>query len=65
MTPSSDLRWPSDGGAALQERILRLLLDYEGRLEAMEIRNEQNCRVLAFRIAELVRQELQAEDGQA
>ena len=43
---------------SLQERILDLILRFPSRLDAMETRNEENCRILAFRISELVDREL-------
>lgn len=53
----------SDPRAELQERISRLILDFENRLDAMEVRHEETCRVLAWRISEMVEKELQRRRG--
>jgi hypothetical protein len=40
----------------LERRIYETILSFPGRLDEMETRSEDNCRLLARRIAELVRQ---------
>jgi hypothetical protein len=40
----------------LERRIYETILSFPGRLDEMEMRSEDNCHVLARRIADLVRQ---------
>jgi hypothetical protein len=40
----------------LERRIYETILSFPGRLDEMETRSEDNCRLLARRIADLVRQ---------
>jgi hypothetical protein len=40
----------------LERRIYETILSFPGRLDEMETRSEDNCRLLASRIADLVRQ---------
>jgi hypothetical protein len=40
----------------LERRIYETIISFPGRLDEMETRSEDNCRVLARRIADLVRQ---------
>ena len=40
----------------LERRIYETIISFPGRLDEMETRSEDNCRLLARRIAELVRQ---------
>lgn len=55
MEPEGD---PPPAGE-LQERIYRILMDFPQRLEAMETRSEENCRVLAWHLARLFERELE------
>lgn len=41
----------------LSERFLAAILAFPGRLDAMETRDEQNCRKLAFQLAEMAERE--------
>ena len=41
----------------LSERFLAAILDFPGRIDAMETRDEQACRKLAFQLAELAERE--------
>ena len=40
----------------LERRIYETIISFPGRLDEMETRSEDNCRMLARRIADLVRQ---------
>jgi hypothetical protein len=40
----------------LERRIYETILAFPGRLDEMETRSEDNCRLLARRIADMVRQ---------
>jgi hypothetical protein len=40
----------------LERRIYETILSFPGRLDEMETRSEDSCRLLARRIADLVRQ---------
>lgn len=40
----------------LERRIYETIFSFPGRLDEMETRSEDNCRLLARRIADLVRQ---------
>jgi hypothetical protein len=40
----------------LERRIYEAILSFPGRLDEMETRSEDNCRLLARRIADLARQ---------
>jgi hypothetical protein len=40
----------------LERRIYETIISFPGRLDEMETRSEDNCRLLARRIADLVRQ---------
>lgn len=46
----------------LRERFLREILAFPGRLEAMETRDEESCRRLAARLAEVAAAELAPPD---
>jgi hypothetical protein len=41
----------------LERRIYEMILSFPGRIDEMETRSEDNCRLLARRIADLVRQQ--------
>ena len=45
--------------ARLQERFLAAILAFPARLDVMETRDEEACRKLAFRLAELAEKELE------
>jgi hypothetical protein len=45
--------------APLQERFLAAILAFPGRLDAMETRDEETCRKLASRLAELAEKEFE------
>lgn len=47
----------------LQERIFRTIYSFPKRLDEMETRSEENCRVLAFQISEIVERELRRRSG--
>lgn len=46
-------------GGELQERILSVLLEFPHRIDSMETRNEENCRILAYRLVDLFEHELE------
>jgi len=52
-----------EGGGELQERILNALLEFPHRIDSMETRNEENCRILSYRLVELFEQELEKRRG--
>jgi len=47
----------------LERRILELIVEFPDRLDEMETRNEENCRVLAARLARLVEEEIRRREA--
>ena len=47
----------------LERRILELIMDFPERLDEMETRNEEHCRVLAARIARLLADEIRRREA--
>lgn len=47
----------------LEELITRILMDFPGRLDEMEIRSEPGCRAVAGQIARAIREHLGKEAG--
>jgi len=58
---------PPNPARELERKIYEILVDFPERLDEMETRNEENCRVLSARIARLleeeVRRRIEARDG--
>ncbi len=49
----------------LETRIYELIVDFPDRLDEMEVRSEENCRLLAARIARIVEEEIRKRIGRA
>jgi hypothetical protein len=47
----------------LERKIFDVIFGFSERLDEMETRSEENCRLLAARIVALVRAELQPPEG--
>lgn len=46
----------------LQERLFQAIVEFPGRLDAMETRSEEASRALAFHLAELVEREFERRE---
>ncbi len=49
----------------LESRIYELIVNFPDRLDEMEVRSEENCRLLAARIARLAEEEIRKRLGKA
>lgn len=56
---------PVPGRMDLEARIYDLIVDFPDRLDEMEVRSEENCRLLAARIARIVEEEIRKRIGKA